>query len=250
MPTLGFLNHVSTQPEATEIAYMSIREHHPDAPFFFSVDGVENWDNYSHPSLYENTEWLFNKEKLGYPPYNRFQIIEWLRRTYIAILKLDCDFVQMVEDDCLIINPIQIDPTWELAGHVITEGNKIDPFILTEIERISKVKPKTDYYGAGGGSIFKSSTFLENYHRITAYIKQWWGLYELKYFPQCGYMDCFLNLFYLLCGKDYLPNFKMKNLDPHNAEENIISRTYEKEQIEELYKNDFDIIHNWKRYYS
>ncbi len=240
---IGFLNHVSTHPEATDACFVSINKTHPTSPVVLSVDGLDNFKYYTDKIMvYTDVEWIFNKNKLGYPPYDRYQILEWLKRTYLSVLKLNTDYFMMVEDDLFVLNNIKLDPEWQCVGHVITEGNKIHPLILEEIERISKVKPKTDYYGAGGGSIFKSSTFINNYQWVTDYIKQWWSLYELHYHPECVYMDCYMVLYYMLCGKDYTPNNRLLNLWP------VDNNSTDKE-IKLLYSKEYDIVHNIKSYY-
>lgn len=242
--TLGFINHASTQPRATFESYSSIREYYPDSPFFFSVDGdcedlyIPDIESY----LYENVEWLINEDRLTYPPYKKDQILEWLKRMYIGMLKLDTDHVMMVEDDCLILGPIQYPENVECFGHNITIGNDIHGTLLHEIESFARYTPKTTKYGAGGGSIFKCSTFFENYARVTQYIDKNWYLFEEYYWPQCGYMDCYLVLYYLLCGKDYTPNKRMINLWPAD-------HSTPPEELIKMYSGDIDIIHNWKFYY-
>lgn len=248
METLGFINHISNHPYATQKVLDNIREFYPNAPIFLSVDGSCS-DRYTFDQyINEDYEWLFNNLKLGYPPYSKEQVLEWLKRMYIGVLKLNTKHFCMIEDDCIILNPITYDEDWECVGHVIPRGNKINPFILEEIERISKVKPKTDYYGNGGGSIFKIETFIDNYPKIIKYFEQWWSLYHIHFYPQCGYMDCYMTLFYMLCGKDYTPNPRLKNLDPHSEFEITLSKTNETNIIM-LYKNEYDMVHNWKAFY-
>lgn len=248
--SLGFVNQVSNHPHATEISLDSVRMFYPDAPIFLSVDGGGDLQyieqNIGHP----NVEWLFNTTKLGYPPYSKLQVLEWFKRLYIGVLKLNTDHFMMIEDDVIILNPIKYDSWVECLGHNITHGNKIPEFIMIEIQRISKQMAVTDYYGNGGGSIFKSSTFIENYHKITKYFNQWWYLYELNFHPPCGYMDCYMTLFYMLCGKPYTTNERMINLDPHTNHGRDIIAHYNISQITELYADEFDIVHGVKHYYG
>lgn len=248
MHTLGFINHVSNQFIATHNVITNIREFYIDAPIFLSVDG--KYDNRFRTTFIGTNDILFNEINLGYPPYNKASILEWLKRMYIGVLKLNTNHFMMLEDDCVILNQIKFNENIECLGHVIDHGNKIHNSIIHEIENFSKKQPLIDYYGTGGGSIFKSSTFLNNYYRIIDYIDNHWTLYEDIYHPQCGYMDFYMVLFYMLCGKDYTPNIRLKNLDPHNAYENNISKNGTIDEIKKLYETDYDCVHNWKLFYN
>lgn len=241
--SLGFINHVSTQPIATGFCLNSIREFYPNSPVVFSVDGYENYQNYKLPQIYDNIEWLYNTAKLGYPPYTKEQVLEWLLRTYICVLKLHTDYFMMVEDDLLILNHIEIDPSWECVGHVITHGNIIPSSFLPD-------GYQTNYYGNGGGSIFKTETFLENYEKITDHFYAYWWKYERDFYPQCGYMDCFMTIYFMLCGKQYTPNTRMLNLDPHTVEGRQETFDMSPSILANKYKLKYDVIHNTKFYYS
>lgn len=239
--TLGFINHVSNHPKATWECYQSIRKFYPDAPYFFSVDGGCRYQ-------YEASEWLqeeflSNTTQLGYPPYTKDKVLEWLKRMYIGFLKLGTDHVCMVEDDMMVLGPIQYPEDVECFGHNITIGNDIHGTLLHEIESFSKKAIKATKYGAGGGSIFKASTFIDNYAKLTEYIDKNWYVFEEYYWPQCGYMDCYMVLYYLLCGKDYTPNKRMINLWPADY-------TTAPEDIIKTYSGDMEIVHNYKRFYN
>ena len=248
MLTLGFWNQVSKYPKATLASYTSIIECEPNSPIFWSVDG--NCSHNYNPNDYgDDIEWLFNKENLGYPPYNKNKVLEFLKRMYIGVLKLNTDYVCLFEDDCLILNSIAVNPMWEIAGHNITHGNKIPNSILDNTRLFSGRTPITDYYGAGGGTIFKSSTFIKKYSKITQYIEEYWHLYERDYYPQCGYLDCFLTIYFMLCGKDYTPNKKLYNLDPHDPTEQFLIKNSFHKNLANSYKKDYDIIHGTKLYY-
>lgn len=238
--TLGFINHVSNYPLATMESYKSIRQFYPDAPFFLSIDGTHQ--HLYRNMLFLNTEYLFNIEQLAYPPYTKEKVLEWLKRMYIGFLKLGTDHVCMIEDDMLVLGPIQYPEDVECFGHNIKIGNDIHGTLLHEIETFSKRPTKATKYGAGGGSIFKSSTFIDNYVKVTQYIDQNWYLFEEYYWPQCGYMDAFMTIYYLLCGKDYTPNPRMINLWPanHTTPPNDIIKTY---------FGDIDLVHNYKYFY-
>lgn len=239
--TLGFIDHVSNYRPATLNVFASVRKFYPNSPIFISVEG----DNYDDCQAWDrNIEWLYNNTKLGYPPYTKDKVLEWLKRMYIGMLKLGTDHVMMVEDDMLVIDIIQYSKNIECFGHNITIGNYIHKSLLHEIETFSK-HPVYEFtqYGAGGGSIFKCSTFIDNYARVTNYIDKNWDWIETIYWPECGYMDAFLTIFYLLCGKEYSKNPRMINLWPADY-------TSTPEELIATYGGDIDIIHNYKRFYN
>ncbi|HMH10810.1 MAG TPA: hypothetical protein VK553_08885, partial [Candidatus Nitrosopolaris rasttigaisensis] len=115
--------------------------------------------------------------------------------------------------------------------------------LMTEIETFSKRQPKETRYGAGGGSIFKCSTFIDNYARVTKFIETNWDHIETYYWPQCGYMDAYLTIYYLLCGREYTKNPRMINLWPADY-------TSTPEDIIKIYNGQIDIVHNYKRFYT
>lgn len=250
-PTLGFINHVSKYPDATAINYQSLRYHHPNDPVIFNIDGKEHWYPYNEALLdeYGNTEFIFHKNSLGYPPYTTEKVLEFLKRIYISVLKLNTDYFCHLEDDCYILNELTVNPEWEIAGHVITHGNNIPIEVIRDIEYYldaqffdRNIKLKTNYYGAGGGTIMKSKTFLDNYDHVTTFIEKNWKEY-LNFYSPSGYLDCFMVLYYMLCGKEYTPNPNIYNIFPED-------RTSTMEELVEKYKDKYQLVHNWKKYYG
>jgi hypothetical protein len=246
MATLGFYNSVSSYPQATTESLRSIKEHNPNSPIYIAVDGnkhsIEPYTNLS--STYKNTTVSAHYEaSIGYCPYNRWQIREWLQRMFLGVSWMNTTHFCLWEDDILCTQPVTVDDSWECAGHVITHGNKIPSHILDEIYRFSGIKPETDYYGAGGGSIFRTKTFVDNYWMILDYItSRAWDIYQKYYWPQAGYIDCFMVLYYLLCGKSYTPNPNIINLWPTDY-------TTEWEDLKKQYGQQYQLLHNTKRYY-
>ena len=61
----------------------------------------------------------------------------------------------MMEDDVLVVAPIIIDPSWEMAGHVLQYEGQVPPMppqLLDMIESFSGVRPKQNFYNCGGGA--------------------------------------------------------------------------------------------------
>ena len=82
---------------------------------------------------------------------------------------------------------------------------------LDIIEKFSGVRPKQNFYNCGGGSIFKTKTFLDNYFDIRFFLENNLDYIQDNIYPTLGWMDCYMCVFYLLCGKDVVQNTKLHN---------------------------------------
>ena len=148
----------------------------------------------------------------------------------------------MMEDDVWIKKQITIEEDWEMVGHDIRIGNVIPGFIIDSIESFSGTKPLTDQYGCGGGSIFKVSTFLNNYDRVVEWFKENHDWFQIKYNP-LGYMDCYMVVYYFLCGKNYSVNPYMT--DTHHHQNN----GYDYDKFVNEQPEKIEIVNNYKKYY-
>lgn len=253
MEQIGFLSHLSIYPTATWESRHTIRRKYPNNPIFYSIDG-ECQDNYiSYPTqfTYNNIEWLFNRNRLGYPPYTKEKALEWLKRTYIGVLKLNTEYTVLWEDDCILLNHIRIQPNSGLFHHNITHGNKIPISILDNITINNGFNsyPGTDYYAAGGGTIFKTESFCRGYYHAIKFLDENWEFYEKEYSPQIGYSDCFLTLYFMILGIKCTPNPRLYNLDPHNLEQSHLIKNALINELAKIYEKDYDILHGCKKYY-
>ena len=148
----------------------------------------------------------------------------------------------MVEDDVWIKkSPITVKDDWEMAGWNIKVGNIIPDNIIDSITEFSGKRPLTNQYGCGGGSIFKVSTFLENYDRVIDWFKKNHDTFQQQYNP-LGFMDCYMVVYYMLCGKDYSVNSYLT--DTHQHQKGFDFDKFVEEQPEHI-----EIINNYKKYY-
>jgi hypothetical protein len=240
MATIGFFNCVSTQPRATEESVKSIRQFHPDTFFMIACDAGP--DYYDLCKKY-NIEYYHSQTNLSYPVqpfgYRKEKILEWLSRFYIACVKTNTTHLMMVEDDVVLVKPVTVEDDWEVAAHDTTKDNKFPDQFNEIIERFSGVKPHVTGYGAGGGAIFKVSTFLENYWQITEFIRNNADYIQDNIYPTMGWMDCYMTYFYLLSGKKYTNNPHLFNIWP--TDKNFDLTTVPEE---------IQIVHNYKKYYD
>lgn len=148
----------------------------------------------------------------------------------------------MMEDDVWIKKNITVDDSWEMAGHNITVGNIIPKNIIDSITEFSGKKPLTNQYGCGGGSIFKVSTFLDNYDRVIEWFKLNHDTFQQQYNP-LGYMDCYMVVYYMLCAKDYDVNSYMTDSHHHTND------GYDYDKFANDQPSHIEIVNNYKKYY-
>jgi hypothetical protein len=239
---LGFYNHVNTKPKATRGCLESVRKIYPDNPIVISCDNGFDFTDmckelnvlYHHNTTtigYSTTEWGWNKN----------QIIEWLDRMYRGVTLLNTEFFMMLEDDIILMKPVTLQPEWECVGQMrLYEGQvpQMPPEFLNIIHTFSGVKPIHDYYTTGGGSIFKTKTFVENYFHVRHFIKTNFDFIQQHIYKTIGWMDCMMCVFYMLCGKTLVQNDKLYNNFPVVMPFDIASLP-----------DNIEILHNYKDHY-
>jgi hypothetical protein len=239
---ISFFHMASVYPKATTEIVRNAREHHPNDYYFLGVDNTFSYQMVA--DIYE-TDYKFYQNKVGGPKedygYRLDGTLEFLARFKTACLNSNSSHIIMMEDDVLIVKPMTIDPNWEHACADTKIGNHIPETVLTMIEEHSDKRPTFTQYGAGGGSIFKVSTFLEHYDSNIEWFKKYFDMIQMVY-PTIGYIDCFMNVYYWLAGKDYSVN--PHRADTHNHQPGFDYETFISNQPPEI-----EIINNYKKYY-
>lgn len=241
---IGFYSHVNTKPQATQACVESVRAIYPHAPFAMACD---NAYDYTTLCKEHNIQYSHYKTTLGYPsqPYGylREGVLEWLDRMYFGVssrLKFT-DYFVMLEDDVHIVKPLTIDTSWKMAGQpFLYEGqvNTMPKELLDMIEEFSGVRPERPLYNCGGGSIFKTSVFLNNFEQVRMFFFKKISYIQQSIYPTIGWMDCFMCVFYYLCGHKLVENPYLFNNFP-------VKIPFDKSTI----TSDIQIIHNIKDYY-
>ncbi len=252
--SIGFYSHVSTHEQASLESGRMIRQYHPEAPIFLSLDGNAHV-NYGYVAKELNAEYMVNKAVMGYPVqpygYQRAKVLEWFKRLYVGFVKLDVSHVMMWEEDSLFLGPVEFDENWGLIGHNIQVGNEIHPGILTLIEDFNGKKLKNKRYGAGGCSIFKREPLLEHYHDIYKWLDGNLDWIQNSFYPTIGWMDALLTVVFMLCGEEYHVNPQLYNLDPHSEPERTTTLAPVEKVIDHFttYFPQYKVIHNYKGFY-
>jgi hypothetical protein len=218
----------------------NIRKHYPDAFYYLLSDSADDLYDIFQENNCSHYKWT--TEKVGYPSYNLEKLLIWLDRFRDACQMCKTSHIMMVEDDVWIRKQITLEESWEMAGHDIRVGNIIPENIIDSIEEFSGKRPTSNQYGCGGGSIFKVSTFLDNYDRVVEWFKKNHDNFQQQYDP-FGFMDCYMMVFYLLCGKDYTANPYMTDTHHHQND------GYDYDKFVNDQSDRIEIVNNYKRYY-
>lgn len=242
MSDISFFHIASVYRKATEFVVSNVRKHHPDSFYFLGVDATESFDYLTEPY---NLHYRYYTNKVGGPKgdygYRLEGTLEFLRRFKEACDACKTSHIMMLEDDVILLKPVTVRDEWEHVGADTKIGNLISYAVLKMIEKHSGKYPNSTQYGAGGGSIFKVSTFIDNYDMIVEWFKTNFDEIQ-KYYPTIGYIDCFMNIVYFLCGKNYSANTHRADTHNHHAGfdyENFISHL----------SSDIEILNNYKKYY-
>jgi hypothetical protein len=241
--SISFFHIASVYPKATEVVIENVRKHHPDNYYFLAIDGPR----IEYMNLVEkfNLDYVLYKEPLGGPVsphgYNLETTLRFLERFYEACKRCNTSHIIMMEDDVLIIKPITTEDGYEHAGADTKIGNIIPEAVHDAIENWCGKRPTFKQYGAGGGTIFKVSTFLNEYDNIVKFFIHHFTSIQ-QYYPTIGYIDCFMNVCYYIAGRDYSAN-------PHRTDTHNHTPGFDYEIFISNQPSEIEIINNYKKYY-
>ena len=242
MSDISFFHIASIYPTATARVVGNIRNFHPNEFYFLGVDGS---NSYSYLSEQFNLHYRAYTKRVGGPVgdygYRLDGTLEFLNRFHTACINSNSSHIMMVEDDVWLVKPVTVNPEWEMACHNISVGNEIPLVVRDKIKEFSGKEMSFIRYGGGGGSIFKVSTFIENYDRIVPWFKDNFDAIQY-YYPTIGYIDCFMNMYYYLCGKDY-------TINPHLTDTHNHKPGFDYEQFIGNLSPEIEIVNNYKKYY-
>ena len=240
---LGAIHFVYNNKKATEEAVKNFRKFYTENPYILICD---NGENHSDLKKTYNCTYIHRNVRLGYPNnnygYSMEGILEYLKRIYVACILSDCSHLILMEDDVLIINHIQYNENDEMLATNQSDsffngknGNIIHQNIMSYMPNNENLN---NWYAAGGGCIFKVSTFLENYFNFVNFYKINFHFLQKNIQSIIGWPDFTLNLLYLFSGKKNTINTRLYE--------------YRKDENYEFFDkvNDYDILHHYKKYYN
>jgi hypothetical protein len=239
MADISFI-HLASAGKKTSTAYIvkQIRSLYPDSYYFLASDCADDLESIAKNN---KTDYKYYNKKLGYPSYDTDQITSWLERFRTACLNAKTSHIMMVEDDVWVKKPLTIHDEWEMACHFQGHGNIMHPKLMEMVEEYSGKKPNTNQYGGGGGSIFKVSTFLDNYDTITTWFYNNHE-YIKSFYNEIGFMDCYMPIYYMLCGKDY-------TINPHMTDTHHHQPGFDFDGFVDSQPDEIEIVNNYKKYY-
>ena len=247
MSNIAFFHIGSNNRPATEYVVKNIRSFHPKSPYLLASDNALNFFDIAQEN---KTDYVHYIEKLGGPKqpygYEIDSVLHFLERfryaCHHAYVVHNCEHIMMAEDDVILVNPVTINPNWQMACHNITYGNELPIPLLDAIEEFCGKRPTSVHYGGGGGSIYNAKTFLEFYDDVTHWFRLNGEHFMKNEYPTLGWIDCFMVVYYFLCGKDYSVNPNM--VDTHNHSPGFDYDSFISKQPKEI-----QIINNYKRFY-
>lgn len=247
MADISFVHFASTGKQlATRRMVEQVRSLYPDSYYYLVSDAVDD-----HTELADQYQLDFNLApvKLGYPVYPKGYagqaVYEWLLRLRRGCESAKTSHVVMMEDDVLVRKPITVQDNWAIAAHELNPdglGNAIAPEVIEIIEVFAGKKPVTHQYASGGGSIFNTKIFLDNFNRVSEFFLEHTDVIAENFYPQIGWIDCFMTVYYMLAGHDYTINPHLT--DTHNHRPGFDWDGFVAAQPEHI-----EIINNYKKYY-
>lgn len=251
MSTLGFVLFGSNQLNCADHCLSHVRKHYPDEYILIVSD---NGADYTELVKKYNTDYFFAHKKLGYPKqpfgYRKQEVVDFLERFFIACIRTDTTHLMNLEEDNVVMKRLEISDGIEIAGWKPCNddgtpfANGFPKSFIDCITHYSGVTPNVPGYGAGGGTVMKVETFLQNYHQIKSFILNHLDDIQDNIYPTAGWIDCFFTWFYMLCGKPYTYNTNLMQIHLSKESEfdvNKIPKSVEVVHGYKFYKPDWNI---------
>jgi hypothetical protein len=243
MKRLGAIHFVYDNKQATEEAIKSFRNYYPDNYYILIGDGGADHNDLA---LKYNCAYIHSDIRLGYPNnhfgYNKDGITEYLKRIYNACTLSNSSHLILMEDDVHIINDISFRVEDEMLATQQSDtfyngdkGNIIHPYVMNLLNCDNILN---NWYAAGGGCIFNTKTFIQNYEDFLHFYNNHFDFIQNKVQSIIGWPDYSLNLLYLYCGKINSVNSRLYEFRNPSSYEYL------------HLKEDYDILHHYKKYYK
>jgi len=163
MKTLGAFFQVYKNKKATEAAMKSFRACYPDSPVLLISDGGSDFTDIAE--VYD-AKFIMRHNILGVDRgfYNSERTIEAWNRHKMAVEHAQTDYIIILEDDVLVQKRVDFDG-FDIKGPT---ANQMPPKGISEILR-NRGCVGSGRFGACGGSVYKSSSFMQVYESAVNY---------------------------------------------------------------------------------
>jgi hypothetical protein len=188
----------------TDFALNHFRKYFPDSPFYLVSDMGDDFKDLSikYKTYYEHSTIHIGS---GCGGYNLNQMKEWLNRLYRGFSFCRTDFILYMEDDILVRHGDLIYDNITIAGVL---ENPINNNVVEYFERKYGKKFNTNLYGACGGTIYETETFLNNYQNFLNIIDDSWNdIIKMGY--RIDYLDMLTPILYMTMGYNYTKNINL-----------------------------------------
>lgn len=247
MADISFVHFASTGKQlATEKIVEQVRSLYPSSYYFLASDAV---DDHTELATRYNLDFHLFPDRLGYPVYPKGYtgsgVYAWLKRLQRACESAETSHVIMMEDDVFVRQPITVKHDWAIAAHELNpdgRGNAIAPEVMEIIETFAGRRPGTHQYAAGGGSIFNVDIFLKNFDQVAGFFQEHTDVIAENFYPQIGWIDCFMTVYYMLAGHEY-------TINPHLTDTHHHQPGFDWDGFVAAQPAEIEIINNYKKYY-
>lgn len=247
MSNISFFHIGSNKRTATENVVNNIIQFYKPEVYLLGSDNALSFADFA---IQKKINYVYYNKKLGGPQqpygYEIDSVLEFLDRfreaCYLSYSVNRIEHIMMAEDDVWLLKPVTVNPNWQMACHNITVGNELPPSLLDEIEQFSGKRPKNIHYGGGGGSIYNAKTFLEYYDDVTHWFRINGDRIIKEEYATFGWIDCFMVVYYYLCGKEY-------SINPHLTDTHNHAPGFDYDSFVANQPPEIEIINNYKRYY-
>ncbi len=230
---------------ATEKAIESFRKFNPLSTYVVICDGGKDFSTICKKY---NCQYIHSDKHIGYPkiPYGFYfsDMLEYLDRFNKAVYLCKNNHILIMEDDVHIINNIHVNFEDEMLVTKNCLQNYINPSLLHFLTQISKSQID-NFYGMGGGSIFKKESFDIAYKKMQPIINENFEKMQ-KIYPTIGWTDCIISFILMGIGKRHKVNPELHELTSWGQDYTKINYN----NIDDLIKEGVSILHHYKKYYN
>jgi hypothetical protein len=238
--SLGFYHQTSHKLNALEYTISNIRQYYPDSFYILIADRGPEYHDLCEKY---NVELLQSQIQLGYPVgdygYRKQQVLELLKRIYVACIKTNTTHLMYVEDDVILYKKQTLRDDWHLAAY-----NPVCDFDLRFYDILgehSGVTPNVRGYGTPGGTIFNVKTYIKNYFMVVEWVERNFDIVQNNIYPTIGWIDCVFTWFFLLSGEKYSVN--------RHLYQNWCVITGTQINFQHNHPVEPEVLHGFKKYY-